>query len=116
MEDFVRFLTEIVDPTVREFAAHPGSARQAFLACVVTLHLVDYLAYDRKLSKAPKGTLRAIQEPFCKQSPDFKLIDEVAHAFKHVVSTRRPDRRLKSKEVSRICLFCLLRVARASSP
>jgi hypothetical protein len=101
MEDFVRFLTEIVDPTVKEFAANPGSARQAFLACVVTLHSVDYLAYDRKLSKAPKGALRAIQEQFCKQSPDFKLVDEVAHAFKHVVSTRRPDRRLKSEEVIR---------------
>jgi hypothetical protein len=101
MEDFVRFLTEIVDPTVKEFADNPGSVRKAFLACVVTLHSVDYLAYDRKLNKAKKGILRANQEQFCKQSPDFKLVDEVAHAFKHAVSTRRQDRSLKPEEVIR---------------
>jgi hypothetical protein len=38
MEDFVRFLTEIVDPTVKEFEANSGSPRRAFLACVVTFH------------------------------------------------------------------------------
>jgi hypothetical protein len=44
-EDFVRFLTEIVDPTVKEFEDNPGSVRHAFLACLVTLHSLDYLAY-----------------------------------------------------------------------
>ena len=38
MDDFIRFITEIVDPTVQEFVANPGSVRHAFLACVVTFH------------------------------------------------------------------------------
>jgi hypothetical protein len=41
MEDLRRYLEEIVEPTVKDFAEHPASVRHAFLACVATYHAVD---------------------------------------------------------------------------
>jgi hypothetical protein len=48
MEDLVRYLDEIVEPTVKDFEANPTSVRHASLACVVVFHAVDYRAYPRK--------------------------------------------------------------------
>jgi hypothetical protein len=79
MEDLERYLDEIVDPTIAEFASHPTSRRNAFLACVTTCHAVDYLAYRRK---SPSQ----MRQVFCRQPSDFDLVDRVAHAFKHVMS------------------------------
>jgi hypothetical protein len=77
------YMNEIVDPTIRNFEIdHPASRRHAFIACLVTFHCVDYLAYP----KSP-GNLR---DRFRKQSPDFAIVDRVAHVFKHI-ETGHPD-------------------------
>src|SRR5262245_31592580 len=92
MEDLVRYLDEIVEPTVKDMEAHPTSVRHAFLACVAVFHSIDHLAHPRKS--------RSLREQYKRESPDFALVDRVAHAFKHVVSgnPRGPDR-LKATEV-----------------
>jgi len=89
MEDMLRYLDEIVEPTVRDFDEHPTSRRHAFLACVATFHAIDYLAYPSKRSSS-------LRQRFGKQSPEFRIIDQVAHAFKHVISGNRanPDLRM----------------------
>jgi gamma-glutamyl phosphate reductase len=71
-----RYLDEIVDPIVKEFSEHPDSRRHAFIACVAVFHSIDYLAYPRKS--------RTLREEFRKASPAFQIVDEIAHAFKHV--------------------------------
>jgi hypothetical protein len=78
MEDLSRYLKEFVDPTIREFEQNPRSVRHAFLAYVATFHSVDYLAYPRKA--------QALRQDWSKHSPEFALVDRIAHAFKHVVS------------------------------
>jgi hypothetical protein len=75
MEDLMRYLDEIVDPTIKDFESNPTSVRHAFLACVVAFHAIDYLAYPRKS--------RGLRQKFGKESPEFSVIDHVAHAFKH---------------------------------
>jgi hypothetical protein len=92
MEDLTHYLNEIVDPTVRDFEENPTSVRHAFIACVATFHSIDYLAYPRKS--------KATRERFRKASSDFSLVDDVAHAFKHVVArTRRGAERLQAGDV-----------------
>jgi hypothetical protein len=61
------------------------------VACVATFHAVDYLAYPR--------TSRGLRQEFGKASPDFELVDHVAHAFKHVISGNPQKPNLKSDEV-----------------
>jgi hypothetical protein len=72
MEDLVRYLNEIVDPTVKNFEEHPTSVRYAFLACVATYHAIDYLAYP---NKRPAN----IRQAWRKESPAFAMVDDVAH-------------------------------------
>jgi hypothetical protein len=91
MEDFERYLDEIAAPTVADFEKNPTSVRLAFLACVALFHSIDYLAF-------PKSG-RAFRQEFGTASPDFKMVDDVAHAFKHVVSGNRADPRLKAGDV-----------------
>src|SRR5262249_41608096 len=73
MENLVRYLDSIVEPTIDDFRNNPTSVRHAFLACVVVFHAVDYLAFPRK---SP-----GLRQKLGNKSPDFKLVDEVAHAF-----------------------------------
>jgi hypothetical protein len=92
MEDLVRYLNVIVDPTVADLEAEPTSVRKAFLACVAVYHAIDRFAYPGK----PGNWKKRWRE----QSPEFALVDDVAHAFKHVVAGNpvRPDH-LKAGEV-----------------
>lgn len=78
MDDLERYLDEVVEPTIKDFEANPTSVRHAFLACVATFHGVDYLAHPRKPQQ--------LRQEFRRRSPDFELIDHVAHAFKHVTT------------------------------
>lgn len=71
-----RYLTEIVDPTISDFEKNPTSVRHALLACMVTFHCIDYLA-------APKRP-RSLRQKFRADSPEFEIVDRVAHAAKHV--------------------------------
>jgi hypothetical protein len=88
MEDMVRYLDEVVDPTIAELERDPTSVRRAFLACVAAFHAIDYLAYPRKSA--------AQREIFRRECKSFAIVDRVAHAFKHVKagdpksSTNRP--------------------------
>ena len=86
MEDMLRYLDEIVDPTIKDFEEHPTSVRHGFLACVAAFHAIDYLAFPKKRSSH-------LRQRFRQQSPDFHMVDSVAHAFKHVVAgdRARPD-------------------------
>lgn len=81
MEDLVRYLNEIVDPTVADFEKNPTSVRHAFITCVIVFHAVDYKAHPKR-SSGLRGEYKA-------RSGAFELIDRVAHAFKHVQTTRR---------------------------
>jgi hypothetical protein len=97
--DFVRYLTEIVDPTVKDFEANPGSVRHAFLACVAAFHAIDYLAFDRETETTRKGRVTRLRQTYGARSPDFKIVDEVAHAFKHAIATGPRGSQLKSDDV-----------------
>ena len=91
MEDLERYLNEIVDPTIEELAEHRTSVRHTFLACVAVFHTVDYLAH-------PKHP-RVLREQFNKESKAFAIVDDVAHAFKHVVAGNPAKPDLVSKDV-----------------
>jgi hypothetical protein len=99
MEDLVRYLDEIVDPTVKDLEAEPTSLRKTFLACVAVFHAVDYLAYPRNS--------RELRNLWREQSPAFAVVDKVAHAFKHVVTGRpqKPNHLKAADVVSRPLAF-----------
>jgi hypothetical protein len=91
MEDLERYLDDIVEPTIKDFEQNPTSVRHAFLACVATLHAVDYLAYPRKSAE--------VRKQFGRESSDFRLVDDVTQAFKHVVAGNRQKPRLIANDV-----------------
>jgi hypothetical protein len=68
--DAKQFADEIVDPTITDFEREPSSRRRAFLACVATFHLVDYIP------KKPR-------ERYRRECPAFAAVDRYANAFKH---------------------------------
>jgi hypothetical protein len=76
--DARQYADMIVDPTIAEFESNPRAVRRAFLACVVTFHMIDYITH-------PKGS-SARRDEFRKASPAFATIDRVAHALKHVTT------------------------------
>jgi hypothetical protein len=88
MEDLVRYLKGVVEPTVEEFRRNPSSVRHGFLACVAAFHAIDYLAYPQPS--------RGLRQRYRRASPEFALVDEIAHAFKHVESSLNG---LKANEV-----------------
>jgi hypothetical protein len=72
------FINQIVTPTIADFEVSPSSVRHAFLACVVAFHTFDYVARE----KSESGT--ALRQAWGRQSDDFKTLDDIAHALKHV--------------------------------
>jgi len=78
VSDLASYIEVIVEPTYADFLANPSS-RRAFLTCVAILHAVDRVAFPKK-----PAVLRA---QWCRQSLEFRLIDIVAHHFKHVQSS-----------------------------
>jgi hypothetical protein len=92
MEDLVRYLSEIVEPTIEDFEKEPTSLRHAFLACVATYHAVDYLTYP---TKRPAN----LKQEWRKESRAFAIVDDVAHAFKHVIAGDKQNPRLKADRV-----------------
>ena len=91
MSDLVQYLEEIVEPTISDFEKNPTSRRHAFLACVAACHGVDYLAYP--------DDPRTLRQQFERQSPAFKIVNDVGHAFKHVVQGRPAAPRMKASQV-----------------
>lgn len=80
MKTLARYLEMIVDPTYDDFYANSRSFRHAYLACVAIFHAVDRAAEEAGVKSA---TLR---QKWGKESMEFKLVDILAHHFKHVKS------------------------------
>ena len=79
VHDLGRYLELIVEPTFDEFKKNRASVRHAFLTCVAIYHAIDRASYPNK-----PGNLR---KEWGKQSLEFKLVDIIAHHFKHVHSS-----------------------------
>jgi hypothetical protein len=92
MEDMVRYIEEFVEPTIDDFQKNPTSVRHAFLAAVAVFHAIDYLAYPRK---RPAD----LRQKFRRLSAEFAMVDDLAHAFKHVAVGDRTKPHLTAKEV-----------------
>lgn len=77
----LEYLEEIVLPTIDEFQADGSSRRKAYLACIVTFHLKDYLMKDNSsgVEKAITGRAQAA----------FEVVSAVANGAKHSVSGRQ---------------------------
>jgi hypothetical protein len=88
MDDLERYLDQIVEPTIKDFEERPTSVRHAFLACVAVFHSLDYLAFDSVNQRPRKGRVGNLRKSFGGLYPEFRLVDQIAHAFKHVVSDR----------------------------
>ena len=74
------YLTEIAEPTFREFDEDRGSARRLFLAAVAIFHAIE---------RAP-GYNSSTRQRWGRESRDFYLVDILAHHLKHVESA--PER------------------------
>lgn len=81
MNTLARYLELIVDPTFDEFHAKRDSIRLAFLTSVAIYHSVD-----RQAEEAGKSASHW-RQLWCNECIDFKLVDIIAHHFKHVKSS-----------------------------
>jgi len=93
LDDMLYYLDGFVEPTIVDFENNPTSVRHAFIACVVTFHAIDYLAYPKR------SRSRTMRQKARQASPDFDWVDQIAHAFKHVLTDRRDVPQLASAEV-----------------
>lgn len=75
------YLDEIVRPTIEEYEAEPTSIRRGLLACIVTCHTLDYMAQPLEPKK--------LRNSWRKDCAAFKVVDEYAHACKHVSTSGR---------------------------
>ncbi|HUN87132.1 MAG TPA: hypothetical protein VMU48_22325 [Terracidiphilus sp.] len=80
MKTLARYLEVIVDPTFDDFQDNRRSFRHAYLTCVAIFHAVDRAAEEGGVS--PRKT----RQDWCRESLPFKLVDILAHHFKHVKS------------------------------
>ncbi|TQF37925.1 hypothetical protein UNPF46_17585 [Bradyrhizobium sp. UNPF46] len=90
MNTLQRYLEVIVDPTWDDFHANRNSARHAFLACVAIYHAVD------RVAEAENRDAAHWRQVWGRESTEFRIIDVLAHHFKHVKSG--PERIPKSRE------------------
>jgi hypothetical protein len=65
------YMREFVEPTIKGLVQNRASKRHAFLACVVTYHMIDYLCGKRRKAVL-RGEYRA-------QSAAFAAVDRIAH-------------------------------------
>lgn len=80
MKSLARYLELIVDPTFDEFHSK-RDVRLAFLTSVAIFHSVDRIAEETGERPA------SLRQRWCRESIDFKLVDVIAHHFKHVKSS-----------------------------
>jgi hypothetical protein len=81
VKTLARYLEVIVDPTFDDFYRDRSSVRLAYLSCVAIFHAVDRAADE-------SGTRSAIlRQKWGKESMEFKMVDIIAHHFKHVQSS-----------------------------
>jgi|ERR1700722_1254201 hypothetical protein len=80
MKKLARYLELIVDPTFDDFHVNRGSIRLAFLTSVTIYHSIDRVAEETGKRAA------RLRQLWCKESTEFKIVDGLAHHFKHVKS------------------------------
>jgi hypothetical protein len=93
MDDARRYLNDIVEPTIKDFEDNRTSVRHAVVACIVAFHTVDYIG--RAIGKFPAH----LRQVFRNESGDFGVVDDVAHAVKHVSVGPRENPDLKAVEI-----------------
>jgi hypothetical protein len=81
LKTLARYLEVIVDPTFDDFHANRTSLRLAYLAAVAIFHAVDRAAEEDDIRSAN------LRQLWCNESLEFKLVDIIAHHFKHVQSS-----------------------------
>lgn len=81
MKTLARYLEVIVDPTFDEFYRDRSSLRLAYLSCVAIFHAVDRAAEESGKRSA------SLRQKWGKESMEFKMVDIIAHHFKHVQSS-----------------------------
>jgi len=91
MEDLRQYLRDFVEPAIADFETNPASVRHAFIACVVLFHSVDYLAHPQKPA--------SLRQRWKRHSRAFFIVDDVAHAFKHVKTGNPANPDLRAREV-----------------
>jgi hypothetical protein len=74
------YMRDIMQPTVKDLVQNRASKRHAFLACVVTYHMIDYLCGKRRKAVL-RGEYRA-------QSAAFAAVDRIAHGRAEAQSGR----------------------------
>ena len=79
MEEMLRYLDEIKEPAIVDLGAPPSWVRHALFG------LRSYVPCNRLLGVSSPAYASPKQK-FGSQSRDLRIVDEVAHAFKHVVS------------------------------
>lgn len=84
MEDAQQYYGEIVAPVLREFQENAKSRRHVFIACMTLFHTLDYLA--ARGGKPSQGECRKLRNAYRKEDAAWAIVDQVAHAFKHVQS------------------------------
>ena len=95
MDNATQYLDDIVEPAIKDLENNPTSVRHAFLACVATVHTVDYIG------RAVGETSPHLRQVLRKESDDFALVDAVAHGFEHVSVCSRAQPWLKAGELAR---------------
>lgn len=75
------YLDHVAEPTVAELRAKPHSLRLLYLAAAVVFHSVDRAAYPNANRELRRTWRRACEA--------FKLVDMLAHDFKHMQSDLR---------------------------
>ncbi len=80
------YMRDIMQPTIKDLVQNRMSKRHAFLACVVTFHMIDYLCGKRR-----KAVLRG---EYRVQSAAFAAVDRIAHGRAEAQSggARSPSR------------------------
>jgi hypothetical protein len=65
------YMREFMEPTIKDLVQNRASKRHAFLACLATYHMIDYLCGKRRKAVL-RGEYRA-------QSAAFAAVDRIAH-------------------------------------
>ena len=81
MKTLARYLEVIVDPTFDDFYRDRSSIRLAYLSCVAIFHAVDRAAEESGKRSA------SLRQKWGRESMEFKMVDIIAHHFKHVQSS-----------------------------
>jgi hypothetical protein len=81
MNTLARYLELIVDPTWDDFHNNRDSVRHAFLACAAIYHAID------RVAEVEGKRAAHLRQLWWTESLEFKLVDVIAHHFKHVKSS-----------------------------